>query len=144
MSIYEQDFYAWTQQQAALLREHQFTRLDMDNLIEELESMGRSERRQLVSRLEVLLMHLLKWQYQPELRGRSWQLTILEQRRRIVKLLRANPSLQPEIPVLILEAYEDAAFSAMRETGLPLTTFPAHCSYAPDQVLAQNWLPGED
>ncbi|MFZ4657666.1 MAG: DUF29 domain-containing protein [Caldilineaceae bacterium] len=144
MSIYEQDFYAWTQQQAALLREHQFTRLDMDNLIEELESMGRSERRQLVSRLEVLLMHLLKWQYQPELRGRSWQLTILEQRRRIVKLLRANPSLQPEIPVLILEAYEDAAFSAMRETGLPLTTFPAHCPYAPNQVLAQNWLPGED
>lgn len=144
MSIYERDFYAWTQQQAALLREHQFTRLDMDNLIEELESMGRSERRQLVNRLEVLLMHLLKWQYQPELRGRSWQLTILEQRRRIVKLLRANPSLQPEIPVLILEAYEDAAFSAMRETGLPLTTFPAQCPYTPDQVLEQNWLPGED
>lgn len=143
MSIYEQDFYAWTQQQAALLREHQFTRLDMDNLIEELESMGRSERRQLVNRLEVLLMHLLKWQYQPELRGRSWQLTILEQRRRIVKLLRANPSLQPEMAVLILEAYEDAAFSAMRETGLPLTTFPAHCPYAPSQVLEQNWLPGE-
>jgi hypothetical protein len=144
MSIYEQDFYAWTQQQAALLREHQFTRLDMDNLIEELESMGRSERRQLLNRLEVLLMHLLKWQYQPELRGRSWQWTILEQRRRIVKLLRANPSFQPEIPVLILEAYEDAAFSTMRETGLPLTTFPTHCPYAPSQVLEQNWLPGEE
>lgn len=143
MSIYEQDFYAWTQQQAALLREHQFTRLDMDNLIEELESMGRSERRQLVNRLEVLLMHLLKWQYQPELRGRSWQLTILEQRRRLVKLLRANSSLQPEVPALILEAYEDAAFSAMRETGLPLTTFPAQCPYSPSQVLEQNWLPGE-
>jgi hypothetical protein len=85
----------------------------------------------------------VRYQHEPEWRGRSWQLTILEQRRRIVKLLRANPRLQPEVPALILEAYEDAAFSAMRETGLPLTLFPAHCPYAPAQVLDQSWLPGE-
>ena len=137
MSVYEKDVYAWTKEQSTRLREHDFTRLDVVNLIEEIESMGRSECRQLVNRLELLLLHLLKWQYQPELRRRSWALTILEQRRRITKLLRNNPSLQPELPETLLEAYEDAAFSTMRETGLPLTTFPPTCPYA----LAQDWLP---
>lgn len=141
MSDYEKDFYAWTKEQSTLLRDHDFTRLDIDNLIEELESMGRSERRQLVNRLEVLIMHLLKWQYQPELRGRRWELTILEQRRRITKLLRNNPSLQPELPEALIEAYEDAAFSAMRETGLLLTTFPESCPYTQAQVMDQSWLP---
>ncbi len=141
MSGYEKDFYAWTKEQATLLREQNFTRLDVDHLIEEIESMGRSERRQLVNRLEVLLLHLLKWQYQPELQGRSWALTILEQRRRIAKLLRNNPSLQPELAEALLEAYEDAAFSAMRETGLLQTTFPQTCPYTLAQVLEQDWLP---
>ncbi|MFN8493513.1 MAG: DUF29 domain-containing protein [Caldilineaceae bacterium] len=141
MSVYEKDFYAWTKEQATLLREHNFAELDVDHLIEEIESMGRSERRQLVNRLEVLLIHLLKWQYQPELRGRSWELTILEQRRRIAKLLRANPSLQPELPAALVEAYEDAAFGAMRETGLPLATFPSQCPYTLAQVVDQVWLP---
>jgi hypothetical protein len=141
MSNYEKDFYGWTQEQVTLLREHQFAQLDLDNLIEEIESMGRSEYRQLSNRLEVLMMHLLKWQYQPELRGRSWELTILEQRRRIAKLLRNNPSLQHELPGLLSEVYEDAAFSAMRETGLSLKTFPVDCPYTLPQVLDQTWLP---
>jgi hypothetical protein len=142
MSVYERDFYAWTQQQAALLQDRDFAHLDIDNLIEEIEAMGRSERRQLTNRLEILLIHLLKWPYQPELRGRSWQLTIIEQRRRIAKLLRANPSLRPHLPDLLVEAYEDAAFGAMRETGLPQESFPAECPFALAQVLAQDWLPG--
>jgi len=141
MSIYERDFYGWTKEQATLLRAHDFTHIDLDHLIEEIESMGRSERRQLINRLEVLLTHLLKWQYQPELRGRSWALTMLEQRRRIVKLLRTNPSLQPELADLLSEAYEDATFSAMRETGLPQATFPPSCLYTLAQVLDQDWLP---
>lgn len=141
MSVYEKDFYAWTQEQAALLREHQYTKLDLDNLIEEIESIGRSEYRQLGNRLEVLIMHLLKWQYQPELQGRSWELTILEQRRRIAKLLRNNPSLHHELPTLLPEVYDDAAFSAMRETGLLLSTFPDQCPYTLTQVLDQRWLP---
>ncbi|MBI3960740.1 MAG: DUF29 domain-containing protein [Chloroflexi bacterium] len=141
MSTYERDFYAWTQNQATLLRTHEFARLDIDNLIEEIESMGRSERRQLTSRLEVLLIHLLKWQFQPELRGRSWELTIIEQRRRIDKLLHNNPSLRSETPELLIEAYDDAAFGAMRETGLPLATFPHTCPFALKQVLDQGWLP---
>ncbi|RIK38687.1 MAG: DUF29 domain-containing protein [Chloroflexi bacterium] len=141
MSVYERDFYAWTLEQANLLRDHQFAKLDIDNLIEELESMGRSERRQLASRLEVLLVHLLKWQYQPELRGRSWELTILEQRRRIRRLLRDNPSLQSELPALLTDAYDDARFGALRETGLSLPTFPEALPYLPAQLLDDAWLP---
>ena len=142
MTIYERDFYAWTQIQATLLREQQFTQLDLDHLIEEIESMGRSERRQLLSRLEILLMHLLKWQHQSELRGRSWELTIVEQRRRIAKLLSANPSLRNQLPDLLPEAYDDATFGAMRETGLPQATFPALCPWAVEEVLGEGWLPG--
>lgn len=142
MTTYERDFYAWSQEQATLLRAQQFTQLDIDNLVEEIESMGRSERRQLLSRLEILLMHLLKWQYQPELRGRSWELTIAEQRRRIAKLLRANLSLRAELPDLLPEAYDDATFSAMRETGLPQATFPVVCPWGVGAVLGDGWLPG--
>ncbi len=141
MSIYEKDFYGWTKEQATLLRTHDFAQLDLDNLIEEIESMGRSERRQLVSRLEVLLMHLLKWQYQPDLQGHSWHATIAEQRRRIHRLLRDNPSLQPEVINCLTDAYEDARYAAADETGLPLVTFPEQCPYALDQVLGQTWLP---
>ena len=141
MSIYERDFYAWTQQQRTLLQEGDFAHLDIDNLIEELESMGRSERRQLIHRLEVLLMHLLKWRYQPELRGRSWELTMTEQRRRIEKLLSANPSLHSQLPDLLTEAYDDAAFGAMRETGLAQESFPTACPFTLTEVLARDWLP---
>lgn len=141
MTVYERDFYGWTQQQAQLLREQDFTQLDLENLIEEIEGMGRSERRQLTNRLELLLMHLIKWHYQPALRGRSWELTIQEQRRRIARLVRENPSLQPLLPDLLPEVYEDAAFSAMRETGLALESFPAACPYTMEQVLDVHWLP---
>lgn len=141
MSIYERDFYAWTHEQTTRLRTRDFDRLDIDNLIEEIETMGRSERRQLTSRLEVLLIHLLKWQFQPALRGRSWQLTVVEQRRRIEKLLQANPSLRPQLPDLLAEAYNDATFGAMRESGLPQETFPAVSPYTLENVLNMAWLP---
>jgi hypothetical protein len=141
MSVYERDFYAWTQEQANLLREHQYAKLDIDNLIEELESMGRSERRQLTNRLEVLLVHLLKWQYQPKLQGRSWRSTIAEQRRRIGRLLRDNPSLQPEFDACLRDAYEDARYTAADETDLPLMIFPAVCPYPPEWLLDGEWLP---
>jgi hypothetical protein len=142
MSVYERDFYAWTQQQAKHLREHDFVRLDIENLIEEIESMGRSERRQLTNRLEVLLLHLLKWQYQPGLQGRSWRATIAEQRRRIQRILRDNPSLRPELDACLQDAYEDARYAAANETGLPLTTFPESTPFALPEVLAADWLPG--
>jgi len=121
---YESDFYGWTQEQSELLRAGRFAEMDTEHLIEEIEAMGRSERQQLTRRLEILLTHLLQGRYQPDFRGRSWQLTILEQRRRIAKLLAANPSLQAELHACFLDAYDDARFGAMKETGLPLNVFP--------------------
>jgi hypothetical protein len=141
MTLYETDFYAWTQEQSRLLRSGAYALLDAEHLSEEIESMGRAERRQLMHRLEVLLVHLLKWQYQPELRGRSWELTIAEQRRRIDRLLRDNPSLRSQLPAVLAEAYDDARFGAMRETGLPQTTFPQDCPYPVPDVLSHSWLP---
>ena len=141
MTLYETDFFAWTQEQAQLLRTRAFPLIDAGHLIEEIESMGRAERRQLINRLEVLLVHLLKWHYQPELRGRSWELTIAEQRRRIGRLLRDNPSLHIHLEAAFVDAYEDAGFGAVRETGLPQATFPETCPYTLDQVLDAYWLP---
>lgn len=137
--LYEADFYAWTQQQAGLLRSHYLEQLDVDNLIEELEEMGRWEKRELESRLEVLLMHLLKWQFQPSLRSRSWQLTIKEQRLRLLKLLKENPSLKSILPDYLVSAYALAIISAEKETGLD--NFPETCPYAVEQVLDQDFMP---
>lgn len=94
-TLYETDFYAWTQQQAAYLRQGKFELLDLENLSEEIESLGRQEKRELRSHLEVLLAHLLKGHYQPEQRSKSWIYTIREQRRRIERHLKENPSLKP-------------------------------------------------
>ena len=93
-ALYERDFYAWANEQAALLRAGKLDRADIDNIAEEIESMGRSEKRTLVSRMSVLLLHLLKWRYQPAFRGTSWRLTIMEQRYRLADHLRDNPSLK--------------------------------------------------
>ncbi len=141
---YEQDFYGWTQEQAGLLRTGRLAELDVQHLIEEIESMGRSERRQLTSRFELLLMHLLKWQHQPSRRdidGKSWLRTIREQRRRIPKLIRDNPSLKQILEECVRDAYEDARFGASDETGLPVAAFPELCSYTPEQILDPEFLP---
>jgi hypothetical protein len=140
-NLYESDFFGWTRQQAELLKSGKVFELDTEHLLEEIEAMGRSERRELTRRFEVLLMHLLKWRYQPELRGRSWQLTIIEQRRRIAKLLAANPSLKPEVDSCFLDAYDDARFSAMKETGLPLKTFPEQSPFDIRESLDLDYLP---
>ena len=108
-AAHDEDFYAWTQEQARLLRSGEFTQLDIENVAEELEGMGRSDKRALESRLEVLLMHLLKWRVQIEHRSGSWSATIRDQRRRIQKLLRDSPSLRPEVAQLVPETYEGDA-----------------------------------
>lgn len=141
---YEADFYAWTQQQAALLHEGRFSELDVERLIEEIESLGRSEKRELESRLKVLLMHLLKWQFQADKlnqHGRSWLATIRNQRTELRKLLRDNPSLKSHLETAFSEAYQDARYETEAETGLPITTFPENCSYNLEQVLDAIWLP---
>lgn len=143
-SLHETDFYAWTQQQAHLLKVGKLSELDTEYLIEEIESMGASERRALIHRLAVLLAHLLKWQYQPNYRGRSWQLTIKEQRRQLTRLLRDNPSLKTRLEEFVAEAYGDAIILAARETGFDENTFPEQCGYGVDEILDLVFFPGDN
>ncbi len=136
---YDHDFYAWTQAQSLLLRTGQLQLIDIQHLAEEIEDMGRAERRELASRLEILLMHLLKWEFQPNKRSRSWQLTIKEQRLRLAKHLKQNPSLKAAIPDIFDDAYQLAVVGAERETGLDI--FPEICPYTIEQVFMDKFLP---
>ena len=145
-SNYDTDFYQWTLHQAAALAAGHVSELDLANLAEEIESLGRRDRRQLESRLEILVMHLLKWRYQPERRatGRSWENTILVQRGRIAKLLRDSPSLRREVSEMIEADYHRTRRLARNETGLPLETFPEICPWTDEQILDEEFWPGED
>ncbi len=138
---YDVDFHAWALDQARRLREIDVPGLDTCNLAEEIESLGRSDRRELASRLGVLLTHLLKWQFQPDRQGESWVATIGEQRRAIDVLLRESPSLRPTVPDTVAGAYRFATRQAARETGLSRTGFPQPCPWLPGQVLDEDWLP---
>jgi hypothetical protein len=142
-SLYETDFYAWAQEQANLLRHHQWSQIDLLNLIEEIESLGRKERQELRNRLSILIGHLLKWEYQPDQRGRSWLATIRVQRRETLKLLSENPSLKHYLEEALQEAYENGRDLASGETNLPLSTFPKQCSYSLEDILSDRFYPGE-
>ncbi len=138
--LHRQDFRAWTRQQADLIRSGRFAELDAINLIDEIEDMGGSRERELESRLGVLLAHLLKWRYQPDRRGRSWRLTIAEQRRRIALLLKRNPSLKSLLAEVLEDAYGDALLMAARETDLDESAFPPACPFSLEQAMDANWL----
>jgi len=140
-NINQQDFYGWTQQQISLLRSRRFNEIDLENLIEEVESMGNSELRELESRLTILLMHLLKWQYQANLQTRSWILTIKEQRRRIVKRLQQSPSLKSKLNAVIADAYDLARGDAADETGLAESNFPIECPWTYTQIVDMEFWP---
>jgi hypothetical protein len=141
--LYEQDFFAWTQQQAALLRKGVVDALDLTNLAEEIESLGKSDRRALGSHLRNLVMHLLKWQYQPSgrLTGHSWRSSIRNARAEITVLLEDSPSLQQEVVGLLTRWYPLARLDAADETRLLLTTFPTACPWTPFQVLDPDFWP---
>jgi len=139
--LYETDFYGWIQNQAGVLRAGNFASLDLDNLIEEIESMGKSHQRALESRLEVLLIHLLKWQFQPERKSPSWEHTINEQRDRLTDHLLENPSLKPKTPEAQVKAYRYAIKGASRETGLPVSIFPPQCPWTFEQIMDPDFWP---
>lgn len=141
--LYEQDFYAWTEEQVKLLKNQQWGLLDTDNLIEELESLGKQQRRELENRLAILIGHLLKWEYQPHLRCNSWRSTIREQRRKIQRHLAENPSLKSYLHQAFTIAYEDGRDLAIQETNLPDRTFPDTNPYPIDDVLCFDFFPGE-
>ncbi len=136
---YETDFSLWTQQQAALLRQGQFSALDTAHLIEEIESMGKSERRAIESYLANILFHLLKWRYQPDRRGTSWKLSIDNCRYQAARRIKENPSLKSQLPLIVKDEYPQARKNAGNETGLPLTTFPEHCPFTLEQITGDYW-----
>lgn len=138
---YDTDFYGWTQEQADLIRAGRTEDLDLKNLLEEIEAMGRSERRELESRLQELFMHLLKWQYQSERQGRSWQLTIEEQRLRALKVLSENPSLKSKLSDIIADAYRIAVINAERETNIRRSVFPETCPWTFEQAVDASFWP---
>jgi Domain of unknown function DUF29 len=140
-TLYDTDFYAWANEQAALLRAGRLSELDIENIAEEIESMGRSERRELVSRLTVLFHHLLKWRFQPVFRGNSWQLTIEEQRLRVSEHLRDNPSLKSQLDDAMVSAYRFGRLHAQQETGLDRKTFPADCPFTFDEAMNPDFWP---
>jgi hypothetical protein len=141
-AAYGEDFVLWTRSQAALIRAGRFDLVDRENLAEEIESLGVSDRRELCSRIEVLMMHLLKWQFQPMHRSRSWRSTIRSQRGRIERVLKQSPSLRREMAEISREEYALAREAASSETGFALDTFPNSLPYSPEQILDETFFPG--
>jgi len=139
--LYQEDYYGWLQENAQLIREKRFSEIDVENIVEELESMGKSEKRELSSRLTILLMHLLKWQYQSVKRSTSWRNTIAVQRIDIRELLEDSPSLKNEIADKIEIAYEKAKLTAEVETGIEKQNFPSQCPFSLEQILDESFLP---
>jgi hypothetical protein len=140
-NLYESDFYAWATEQASLLRSDRLSEADIEHIAEEIDSMGRSEKRELVSRLNVLLLHLLKWRYQEAFRGKGWRLSIMEQRRRLADHLDDNPSLKATLAQAIHDAYRLAIIGAARETDLDITSFPSPCPWSFDQMTNDAFWP---
>ncbi len=134
-TLYNQDFHAWAQHQVELLRSGQLAELDIENLVEEIESLGRQERHELRNRLGVLLGHLLKWNYQPEARSKSWVYTIKEQRQEIQRHLKENPSLKPYLKEAIAVGYEKGLNLVGRETPLDPKSLPEVCPFSETDIF---------
>lgn len=140
-NLYETDYLNWIETTVEQLRNQNYAQIDWENLIEEIEDMGRSERRSLKSNLIVIITHLLKWQYQPELRSGSWKGSIVEHRRRVRDALQDSPSLKRYLEEVFITCYGDAVEQASAETGLLITLFPSVCPYTVEQILESDFLP---
>lgn len=143
-TLHDQDFYAWANEQARLLRAGNLSEADIEHIAEEIESMGKSEKRELVSRLTVLLLHLLKWEYQPERRSNSWRNSVEVQRIRLDSHMRDNPSLRSALDEAIGEAYRVARLEAETETGIDRNVFPAGCPWPFAQAMDEDFWPDSD
>ena len=141
--LYEQDFFAWTQQQAQLLRDGRFSELDLENLIEEVACVGRSERKEINSRLKIIIAHLIKWRFQPGARSPSWRGTIDEQRSKVAAVLSASPSLKRYPGERLKLDYLSARLLAAKETGIDFSIFSEDCPFTIEQILDENFWPKE-
>jgi hypothetical protein len=139
--LYDLDFFEWTQRVADRLRARRFEELDVEHVAEEIEDMGKRDLRELNSRVEVLLAHLLKWKLQPRKRSRSWRTTIVTQRREIEAILKDSPSLRRRLVSARQSNYEGAVARAVAETGLKIDVFPSDCPFSVDQILDTGFLP---
>jgi hypothetical protein len=142
--LYDQDFYAWTTEQAGLLRAGRLSEADVEHIAEEIESMGSGERRQLVDRLTVLLTQLLRWRCQPALHCTSWRLTLEEQRNRLADQLGDHPNLKSGLGEATVAAYGNAILAAVRETGLERSMFPVACPWPFEQLINPDFYPDRD
>ena len=140
-SQYEADFYQWSLEQARLLRSREWKSVDVEHLAEEIEDMGKGVRREWESCLKVLIVHLLKWVFQPELRGVSWQLTIQEQRDQLHELLADNPSLKNQMTASLERTYPRAVKRTALETSLMEETFPTECPFRLEDILNESFWP---
>lgn len=140
-TLYTTDYLQWIETTLDKLRSQDYGNVDWKNLIEEIEDMGRRERQSLKSNLIVVLLHLLKWQFQPECRSGSWEGSIVEHRRRIRDAIEDSPSLKPYLETIFDRSYQDAIKQAKAETGLPLETFPERCPYELAEVVNDEFLP---
>jgi hypothetical protein len=140
---YSDDVVAWAREQAAFLRARRFSDLDLEALAEEIDDVGKSEERELASQVGRLLAHLLKWQFQPGQRSRSWERTIKDARGKVLRRLKRTPSLRKSLddPDWIADAWSDAVHWAADETGLDVTVFPETCSWAMSDIATEGWLP---
>ena len=143
-ATYEHDFFAWSFAQARALRELRPAALDWENLAEEIESLGRSDRREVKSRLKVIVIHLLKWQIQREHRSGSWRTTINTQRDDLDAVLADSPSLRREVPAFLAEVYPRARRDAAEEMELVPSAarlLPEKCPFSVGQVLDAEFFP---
>jgi Domain of unknown function DUF29 len=142
-SLYDTDYVAWLEEQAAHLRARRISLLDIDNVAEELEGLMRSQRQQLENRLEVLILHLLKWDHQPDQRSNRWRASVAEQRGRIRRLLRDSPSLKRSLEDAAREVYSEALEQAAIETSLSESEFPSTLPYSVEQIFERK-LPADE
>ena len=140
-TLYEQDFNLWLEETVNLLKTRQLSLIDYENLIEEIESMGKRDKKALESNLEHILMHLLKWQYQKNKRSNSWRYSIIEHRNRLKKDFRDSPSLKPYFDDVLEDCYQTAREFASEQTGLDIKTFPIDIPFTKEQILSSNYLP---
>jgi hypothetical protein len=139
---YDEDFVLWSEHQAALIRAGRFELVDCENVALEIESLGSGDLRELGNRLDVLITHLLKWQFQPDARSGSWRGSIRTQRGRIVRLLKQSPSLRQHVASEADEGYARARATAADEAGLPPGQFPSRCPYSVEELLDEAFFPG--
>ncbi len=141
-SLYDTDFYSWTREQAALLRAGRFQAIDVANIVEEIETLGRSEASALRSSLRLIAVHVLKLLYQPDKATNSWRGTIVRERINAERRLKDNPGLRSKLRDIFPQSYADARKIASAETGLPIETFPAAPPFSLEQVRSEAYMPG--